>query len=124
MESAHQAFRYGNKVYGVQFHPECRAENFRRWQQSQTATCGTPGAQSREEQVRLMALHHAAQGAWFGVFCNGSFWKRHMRRRAIPPADLPAGMVPGDPDPHLQTQNRARRFAKARTAAIPLAAAV
>ena len=62
---ANQAFRYGDKVFGVQFHPECTVEIFRRWQQSEAAAYGQPGAQSREKQDRLMALHDAAQGAWF-----------------------------------------------------------
>jgi GMP synthase (glutamine-hydrolysing) len=68
-----QAFRYGDKVYGVQFHPECTAEIFRRWQQSETAAYGQPGAQSREEQDRLMALHDVAQGAWFNRFLERLF---------------------------------------------------
>ena len=65
---ANQAFRYGHKVYGVQFHPECTADIFRRWQQSEHAAYGQPGAQSREEQDRLMATHDQAQGAWFDGF--------------------------------------------------------
>lgn len=63
-----QAFCYGDKVYGVQFHPECTAEIFRRWQQSEHAAYGQPGAQSREEQDHLMAQHDAAQGHWFDGF--------------------------------------------------------
>lgn len=63
-----QAFRSGDKVYGVQFHPECTADIFRRWQQSEHAAYGQPGAQSREEQDRLMAQHDAAQGEWFDGF--------------------------------------------------------
>lgn len=70
---ANQAFRYGTKVYGVQFHPECTAEIFCRWQQSETAVYGQPGAQSREEQDRLMTLHDQAQGAWFNGFLGRLF---------------------------------------------------
>lgn len=73
---ANQAFRYGDKVYGVQFHPECTAEIFRRWQQSETAAYGQPGAQTRDEQDRLMALHDAAQGAWFNGFMKRLFLAR------------------------------------------------
>ena len=73
---ANQAFRYGDKVYGVQFHPECTADIFRRWQQSETAAYGQPGAQTREEQNRLMALHDAAQGAWFNGFLERMFLSR------------------------------------------------
>lgn len=70
---ANQAFRYSDKVYGVQFHPECTAEIFRRWQQSEIAAYGRPGAQSREEQDWLMALHDEAQGAWFNGFLGRLF---------------------------------------------------
>lgn len=70
---ANQAFCYGDKVYGVQFHPECTAEIFRRWQVSEHAAYGKPGAQSREEQSRLMAAHDAAQGAWFNGFLEELF---------------------------------------------------
>ena len=70
---ANQAFRYGDKVYGVQFHPECTADIFRRWQQSEHAAYGQPGAQSREEQDRLMAQHDAAQGEWFDGFLKTLF---------------------------------------------------
>jgi GMP synthase (glutamine-hydrolysing) len=65
---ANQAFRYGDKVYGLQFRSECTAEIFRRWQQSVHAAYGQPGAQNSEEQDRLMAVHDAAQGAWFNRF--------------------------------------------------------
>jgi GMP synthase (glutamine-hydrolysing) len=68
-----QAFRFGDKVYGVQFHPECTADIFRRWQQSETAIYDQPGAQSREEQDRLMAQHDAAQGLWFNGFLKQLF---------------------------------------------------
>ena len=74
---ANQAFRYGDKVYGVQFHPECTPQIFRRWQGSEQAAYGQPGAQSRDEQDRLMALHDATQGAWFNDF---------LARLFVPPA--------------------------------------
>jgi GMP synthase (glutamine-hydrolysing) len=70
---ANQAFRFGEKVYGVQFHPECTAEIFRRWQVSEHAAYGKPGAQSRDEQNRLMAEHDAAQGIWFNAFMSDLF---------------------------------------------------
>jgi GMP synthase (glutamine-hydrolysing) len=70
---ANQAYRYGDKVYGVQFHPECTAQIFRRWQQSEHAPYGQPGAQGRAEQDRLMARHDAVQGAWFNGFLTRLF---------------------------------------------------
>lgn len=76
---ANQAFRYGPKVYGVQFHPECTADIFRRWQVSEHAAYGKPGAQSREEQDRLMASHDAAQGEWFNGFLEELFLGKPAR---------------------------------------------
>ena len=65
---ATQAFRYGTNVYGLQFHPEVTIEGFRRWQDRPWAPWGKPGAQSREEQDRLMLEHDAAQARWFYGF--------------------------------------------------------
>lgn len=68
---ANQAFRFGENVYGFQFHPEVTIEGFRRWQNRPWAAWGKPGAQTREEQDRLMAEHDAAQAAWFyGFLCR------------------------------------------------------
>lgn len=64
---ANQAFRYGDKVYGLQFHAEVTIEGFRRWQNA-SAYYGKTGAQSREEQDRLMMAHDAAQAEWFYGF--------------------------------------------------------
>lgn len=69
--SAHypnQAFRHGERTFGVQFHPECTIEGFRRWQSTPWAAYGKPGAQTKAEQDRLMAEHDAAQAAWFYGF--------------------------------------------------------
>lgn len=68
-----QAFRAGDDTYAFQFHPEVTIEGFRRWQASPWAYYGKPGAQTREEQDRLMALHDAAQAAWFYGFLGRLF---------------------------------------------------
>ena len=52
-----QAFRHGETSYALQFHAEVTPEGFRRWQNAPWARYGKPGAQSREEQDRLMAAH-------------------------------------------------------------------
>ena len=67
-----QAFRYGDNVYGLQFHPECTIEGFRRWQKNSPSE-GSLGAQSRTEQDRLMMVHDAAQAAWFYDFMSKLF---------------------------------------------------
>jgi GMP synthase (glutamine-hydrolysing) len=70
---ANQAFRFGTNVYGFQFHPEVTIEGFRRWQNRPWAAWGKPGAQTRQEQDRLMAEHDAAQAAWFYGFLGRLF---------------------------------------------------
>ncbi|WP_234872337.1 glutamine amidotransferase-related protein [Allitabrizicola rongguiensis] len=68
-----QAFRVGDRVYGLQFHPEVTIEGFRRWQGRPWAAYGQPGAQTREEQDRLMMQHDAAQADWFYAFLRRLF---------------------------------------------------
>lgn len=63
-----QAFRWGEKTYALQFHPECTIEGFRRWQDAPWAAFGKPGAQSRAEQDGLMPEADAAQARWFYSF--------------------------------------------------------
>lgn len=68
-----QAFRLGDKVYGLQFHPEQTIEGFRRWQRSKTAAYGKPGAQTRQQQDALMMAHDTAQADWFNGFLGRLF---------------------------------------------------
>lgn len=68
-----QAFRYGPRVYALQFHPEVTIEGFRRWQAAPWAMYDRNGAQSRDEQDRLMHAHDAAQAAWFYGFLGKLF---------------------------------------------------
>ena len=63
-----QAYRYGETTYGFQFHPEVTKTGFRRWQDRWPEVYEKRGVQSREEQDRLIALHDARQGQWFGGF--------------------------------------------------------
>lgn len=65
-----QAFRYGDKVYGTQFHPEVTPSGFRRWQPHSVELQGTPGVQTVEEQNRAMKEHDPAQGIWFRGFLD------------------------------------------------------
>lgn len=68
-----QAFRFGARVYGLQFHPEVTIEGFRRWQNAPWAAWGRPGAQTRGEQTALMHAHDAAQADWFMGFLSRLF---------------------------------------------------
>ena len=67
-----QAFRYGENVYGLQFHPECTIEGFRRWQKNSPSE-RSPGAQNQKEQNTLMMTHDAAQAVWFYNFMSKLF---------------------------------------------------
>jgi GMP synthase (glutamine-hydrolysing) len=72
-----QAFSYGASTYAFQFHPEVTIEGFRRWQASLNAFYDKPGAQTREEQDRLMHRHDAAQAEWFYGFLERLFGSRN-----------------------------------------------
>ena len=66
-----QAFRMGESVYGVQFHPEVTETGFRRWQVQKAYAYARPGAQTRDEQDRLLDEHDATMGLWFESFLGG-----------------------------------------------------
>ena len=68
-----QAMRYGDKVFALQFHAEVTRTGFRRWQNSDWASYGKVGAQSREEQDALAAVHDGAQHTWFMKFLAALF---------------------------------------------------
>ena len=70
-----QAFRYGSKVYALQFHSEVTIEGFRRWQNAPWAMYARLGAQPREEQDRLMYRHDADQAEWYYGFLGTLFGK-------------------------------------------------
>lgn len=63
-----QAFRWGERTYALQFHPECTIEGFRRWQAAPWAAFGKPGAQTLDEQNALMFEADARQAKWFFGF--------------------------------------------------------
>lgn len=69
----HQAFRYGDKTFGFQFHAEVTIRGFQRWQVSDRAHYGKPGAQSKPEQDALAAEYDAAQHQWFMGFLENLF---------------------------------------------------
>lgn len=63
-----QAFRWGERAWGLQFHAEVTPTGFRRWANDSWADHTAPGAQSADEQERLMALHDGAQANWYAGF--------------------------------------------------------
>jgi GMP synthase (glutamine-hydrolysing) len=68
-----QAFRFGNRAYGFQFHAEATPAIFRRWQGADWAYYGKLGVPSREQQDRDMVAHDAAQHHWFTGFLDRLF---------------------------------------------------
>lgn len=70
-----QAFRYGDNVYGFQFHAEVTRKQFARWQDGSWGRdmFGKPGAQTREQQNRLAKQHDDAMDLWFRRFIDELF---------------------------------------------------
>lgn len=70
-----QAFSVGDRVVGVQFHPEQTVTGFMRWQAraDDWGRWSEPGVQDRATQTRLMLEHDAAQGAWMRRFLDRFF---------------------------------------------------
>ena len=62
-----QAFRWGDRAYGVQFHPEMTADMVDFWS-SQTELLGAPNTQSRAEQIAGHAQYSDAVESWLETF--------------------------------------------------------
>ncbi|MBD2577703.1 glutamine amidotransferase [Oscillatoria sp. FACHB-1406] len=65
-----QAFRYGDRNYGLQFHPEITSSMLERWTQLGAAHLSRPGAQSPEEQKQKHALYSEEVRYWLPTFLN------------------------------------------------------
>lgn len=67
---ANQAFRYGDRNYGLQFHPEITSSMLERWTQLGASHLSRPGAQSPEEQKKKHALYGEEVRYWLPTFLN------------------------------------------------------
>lgn len=68
-----QAFRYGERTFAFQFHAEVTIAGFQRWQGTDSAHYGKPGAQTKAEQDSLAAEHDGGQHRWFMGFLESFF---------------------------------------------------
>ncbi len=63
-----QAFRYGEKAYGIQFHPEVTPAVFSRWIEEAGHMLEEPGAQPAEQHHAGAAEHDGAMADWLNSF--------------------------------------------------------
>jgi GMP synthase (glutamine-hydrolysing) len=83
-----QAFRYGDRVYGIQFHPEVTLDMKRRWTSGAAHRLVMPGAQPAEEHLNGHALHDPPLEKWTRRFLNG------LMGRVMDQADRAAEAIP------------------------------
>lgn len=78
-----QAFRYGDHVYGLEFHPEMTRAMVERWTTSPNGApkLSLPGARPRDSHLQGYDRHASASDAWLGRFLD-----RHVL--GIPGRDL------------------------------------
>lgn len=63
-----QAFRFGEKAYGLQFHPEASRASLERWIERRGERNFARGAHPPQRQLADHAKYDAALGAWFAGF--------------------------------------------------------
>lgn len=63
-----QAFRYGARAYGLQFHPEVTYQMMCRWTTGGCERLCMPGALPREQHFRDWYLHDSDVGRWLETF--------------------------------------------------------
>lgn len=65
-----QAFRFGSRAFGLQFHPEVTPAVALSWMESAPAHLSRPGAQDRETQLAGMARFDQAMHCWLDGFLD------------------------------------------------------
>lgn len=80
----HQAFAYGERVYGLQFHPEVTPAIQHRWLTRGAERLMLPGAQERRAQIALRGLYDRGLREWLDRFLG--HWLRPLSgEHAMPP---------------------------------------
>ena len=59
-KTRHQSYRYGNNVYGIQFHPEVTAEMIADWM-AEPVNCGDVAALGRPVDARAVDMQPLAR---------------------------------------------------------------
>ena len=66
----HHAFRYRDRAYGLQFHPECTPALMRHWMAFDAGRPLKPGQHNARRQIEDSARYDAPMGAWFEGFLD------------------------------------------------------
>nr|WP_228037509.1 glutamine amidotransferase [Nodosilinea sp. LEGE 06152] len=95
----HQAFRYGRRAYGLQFHPETTAAIVNHWTTEGADHLTSPGAQARTHHISQHRLYSPAVehwlrqflAEWIGVTGNAEVvWGQYHPLHSPGPAQSPA----------------------------------
>ncbi len=65
-----QAYRIGERIYGVQFHPECTLEMIEMWTKEGAENLSEPGAQQPHEQIAGAKRYDHLVDAWVPGFLD------------------------------------------------------
>ena len=65
-----QFFRYGDRAYGIQFHPEVTLQMLKRWTIGGAHMLEMPGAMPRDEQINSHPKYDPALDRWSAAFVD------------------------------------------------------